>query len=76
MVEAQADLDLKDKDGYTALMWVARRGRMAILQMLIDAGARTGFMCRFFRIYCYKHEPRRKRIMSIDEIYDGAGVPY
>ncbi len=39
LLEAGADVDVKDEDGWTALMWAADRGYTNIVEALIKAGA-------------------------------------
>eukprot|EP01032_Pedospumella_encystans_P009143 gene9143-10790_t len=41
LVEKKADLEIKEKDGWTALHWAAYKGHVAVLKCLLEAGADT-----------------------------------
>ena len=39
LIDAGADVNAKEEDGWTALMWASRYGRTETVNLLIDAGA-------------------------------------
>ena len=40
MIEFKADLNIQDKDGWSALMYASSRGNEDVAKTLVDAGAR------------------------------------
>ena len=40
LIEYKADLDIQDKDGWSALMYASSRGNEDVAKALVDAGAR------------------------------------